>query len=293
MFKRLLEKIKSFFKSLARKIEERENERKIHRARNAQKVKINPLSEAEIHGVIGERAATSEILALLPDARIKNNVIISSARGNAEIDCMLLYRGSLFAIEIKSWKGDIYEREDGFLQCKRDRYTGEIHQKLHRSPLRQVKRAISLLKENTTQRVWINGAVFIEEADYLEVSDDSPVFNDVEKLVDYIEAESRDERCEVTRFFDELRPADRIIGAGILGARHLYANVILDFVTQGATYLDVEHLYTSDIVTVHYENGTSKRYEFENKKIKAITTNGMVELTLSGIDKIIFGKEKN
>ncbi len=292
MLSRLLEKIKAFFRGCKEKWEKRQYRRRVHRERSGDRVSIKPLNDAQIHGTLGERAAVNDLISFLPEARIKTNIIILNENGNAEIDCMLLYRGSLFAVEIKSWKGDVYETEEGFQKDKRDPYTGEIHTKQFKSPIKQVRRAISLLKENMKERVYINGVVYIEDNDSLSVSEGSPVFDRIEDLVDYIEGESRAQNSAATRFFEGLRPADRIIGSGIFGARELYAVVMLDFATQGATYMDVKHEYSSDTVTVHYENGVQKHYSFENKKIKAVTTDGVEEFTLSGIDRIIFGKEK-
>ena len=292
MLSRLFEKIKALFQGCKEKWEKRQYRRRVHSERRQDRVSIAPLNDAQIHGTLGERAAVNDLLSFLPEARVKTNIIILNENGNAEIDCMLLYRGSLFAVEIKSWKGDVYETEEGFQKDKRDPYTGEIHTKQFKSPIKQLRRAISLLKENMKERVYINGVVYIEDNDSLSVSEGSPAFDRIEDLVDYIEKESRAPNPAVTRFFERLRPADRIIGSGIFRARELYAVVMLDFATQGATYMDIKHEYSSDTVTVHYENGAQKRYSFENKKIKAVTTDGVEEFTLSGIDRIIFGKEK-
>ena len=293
MLKAIFERIKHFFNRLKENARERAEKRKIHKERTSQRVNIEPLSDAQIHGIIGERAAVNKILDFLPDARIKTNIIVLSERGNAEIDCMILYRGSLFAIEIKSWTGDVYETADGFQKDKRDPYTGEIHRKLFKSPIKQVRRAISLLKENMNERVYINGVVYIEDNNSLRVNEGSPVFDRIEDLVDYIEKESKPTSQASTKFFNKLRPADRIIGSGIFGTRkQLLAVAILDFATQGAWYMDVIHNYTSDTAVLHFQDGTTKAYSFENKKIKAMTTDGVKEYTLSSIDRIIFGKEK-
>ena len=150
--------------------------RRVHSERRQDRVSIAPLNDAQIHGTLGERAAVNDLLSFLPEARVKTNIIILNENGNAEIDCMLLYRGSLFAVEIKSWKGDVYETEEGFQKDKRDPYTGEIHTKQFKSPIKQVRRAISLLKENMKERVYINGVVYIEDNDSLSVSEGSPVF---------------------------------------------------------------------------------------------------------------------
>ncbi len=83
----------------------------------------------------------------MPDCKIKNNVIIHNSYGNAEIDCLILYKNKIFAVEVKRWKGKIVEKNDCFVQKKIDKRTGEVHIEKRNFPFKQLKRAIYLLRK--------------------------------------------------------------------------------------------------------------------------------------------------
>ena len=91
------------------------------------------VSEAKRYGNNGEDTFVHMLRSELPACQIKRNVIVMTSEGNAEIDCLILYQNKLFAIEVKRWKGSITETENGFLQEKIDRWTGEIHSKYQKS----------------------------------------------------------------------------------------------------------------------------------------------------------------
>ena len=63
------------------------------------------VSEAKRYGNYGEDEFTYMLRRELPSCKIKRNVVISTSKGNAEIDCLVFYQNKLFAIEVKRWKG--------------------------------------------------------------------------------------------------------------------------------------------------------------------------------------------
>ena len=140
------------------------------------------------YGSSGENDFIKDIKAYLPDCKIKRNVIIhTSNRENAEIDCLLLYKNKLFAIEVKSWKGRIVEyNENKFLQ-----YTSR-NVKEHNSPFKQLKRAVYLLKKEIPQKAWINTVVFIRDSDSVDIKSDNVWFDDIDDLVSYIVNDGKD-----------------------------------------------------------------------------------------------------
>ena len=129
-------------------------------------------SQAKKYGDWGEDEFVYTIQSRLPDCKIKKNIIIQTAEGNAEIDCLILYKNKLFAIEIKRWKGRLVDHDSNFVQYKRDRWTDEIHTKNHKSPFKQLGRAVYLLRKQIPDNAWINAVVFFEEADYIETESD-------------------------------------------------------------------------------------------------------------------------
>ena len=119
-------------------------------------------SEAKRYGDFGETEFLNNIQRLLPDCKIKKNIVIQMAEGNAEIDCLILYKNKLFAVEIKRWKGKLIEQNGKFTKDKYDRWTDEIHTEIYKSPFKQLSRAVYLLKKQIPDNVWINNIVFFE-----------------------------------------------------------------------------------------------------------------------------------
>ena len=168
-------------------------------------------TQAKRYGDYGERNLVQVIQKRLPDCKIKMNVVIHSAEGNGEIDCIILYQNKLFAIEIKSWKGSIREQNGTMIQTKIDQWTGEKHVKHHKSPFKQLARAIYLLRQQVPEKAWINSVVFFENATKVSVNDESTYFTDVDSLIRYITAEGRVSSNEgATRFFGACIPSDYV-----------------------------------------------------------------------------------
>lgn len=128
------------------------------------------VNEVKRYGNSGEDEFTYRLCRELPSCKIKRNVAILTPDGNAEIDCLVLHHKKLFAIEVKRWKGYLTERDDGFLQEKTDRWTGETHTKLLKSPFKQLGRAIYLLRKQIPIKAWVNAVVFFEGDELESVS---------------------------------------------------------------------------------------------------------------------------
>lgn len=167
----------------------------------------HPTEEKE-YGNVGEVDFIREIKSHLPNCKIKKNVIIHTLEGNAEIDCLILYENKIFAVEIKSWKGSIFEQDACFVQHKKDQWTGEVHSKNHKSPFKQLGRAIFLLRKQITEPVWINPIVFFKGADFVEINSDNVWFDNREDFVSYIIKDGKNTRYDATNFFNNCVAAD-------------------------------------------------------------------------------------
>ena len=163
---------------------------------------------AKRYGDWGEDELVHNIQSLLPNCEIKKNIIIQTSEGDAEIDCFILYKNKLFAIEVKHWKGRLSEEGIDFVQYKRDRWTDEIHTKYHKSPFKQLGRAIYLLRKQISENVWINSAVFFEGTDCIEINSDNVSFDDVDDLVSYIINDGKTSWGDANLFFDKCVTAD-------------------------------------------------------------------------------------
>ena len=74
---------------------------------------ITYVNEAKCYGNYGEADFIKKLCKEIPCCKIKWNIIVSTLEGNAEIDYLVLHNQKLFAIEVKSCKGHLTER-DGF-----------------------------------------------------------------------------------------------------------------------------------------------------------------------------------
>ena len=172
---------------------------------------IPQVSSEKRYGNQGEDRFALYIRQLLPACRIKNNVIIETNEGNAEIDSLILYENKLFAIEVKSWKGKLYETENGFIQEKTDRWTGEAHIKYQKSPFKQLNRAVFLLKKKIPCAVWVNNIVFFENEEFesIKTLSDSIWFHNAVQLARYIMNDGKESiAVNAEQFFRKCVSAD-------------------------------------------------------------------------------------
>ena len=163
---------------------------------------------AKKYGDWGEDEFVYAIQSRLPDCQIKKNIIIQTSEGNAEIDCLILYKNKLFAIEVKRWKGQLVERGGDFVQYKRDRWTDEIHTKIHKSPFKQLGRAVYLLRKQIPDNAWLNTIVYFEESDCIETESDNVWFDDIDELVSYIVNDGKASWGNANAFFEKCIAAD-------------------------------------------------------------------------------------
>lgn len=251
------------------------------------------------YGNRGEDGFVSVLKTLLPDCRIKRNVVIQTPEGNAEIDCLILYKTKLFAVEVKRWKGSISETEDGFVQRKIDRWTDEIHTKYHKSPFKQLNRAIYLLRKQIPQNAWINAIVFFEDAENVSANEDHAWFAEVSDLAKYILHNGKSSfGNNASVFFEQCTPAD-----------HLYANswgkslhCVIDDASlqfniggvhlskQGISSIVIYHHWSYDTLRIIATNNCIYDVELENSSIAVVENGQRAIYALCKLDRIEIGK---
>ena len=262
------------------------------------------VNEVKRYGNSGEDEFTYRLCRELPSCKIKRNVAILTPDGNAEIDCLVLHHNKLFAIEVKRWKGYLIERDDGFLQEKTDRWTGETHTKLLKSPFKQLGRAIYLLRKQIPIKAWVNAVVFFEDDELESVSafSDNVWFDRYQVLVDYI---SND--CKVSfgtsanDFFERCVPADYLYVNARRKSLHCIINrTTLRFKTpQGDISADnidsirISHHWSYDELHITMADGSIKTITLENAKIQ-VSDNGRISTyALCKLDYIELGRTLN
>lgn len=249
------------------------------------------------YGNRGEDEFISVLKALLPDCSIKRNVVIQTPEGNAEIDCLILYKTKLFAVEVKHWKGSIVETEDGFVQRKIDCCTDEIHTKYHKSPFKQLNRAIYLLRKQIPQNAWINAVVFFEDAENVSANEDHAWFTEVSDFAEYILHSGKSSfGNNASAFFEQCTPADHLYA----NSSELYCvidNASLQF-DAGGTYLpkkdifsiDIYHHWSYDTLRITAHNNCVYDIELENASITVEENGQRATYALCKLDRIEIGK---
>ena len=234
----------------------------------------------------------------------KRNVAILTPDGNAEIDCLVLHHNKLFAIEIKRWKGYLTERDDGFLQEKTDRWTGETHTKLLKSPFKQLGRAIYLLRKQIPIKAWVNAVVFFEDDELESVSafSDNVWFDRYQDLVDYISNDGKVSfGTSANDFFERCVPADYLYANSWGKSLHCIINrTTLRIKTpQGEISADnidsirISHHWSYDELHITMADGSIKTITLENAKIQ-VSDNGRISTyALCKLDYIELGRTLN
>ena len=262
------------------------------------------VNEAKRYGNYGEDEFTYRLRRELPSCKIKRNVVISTPDGNAEIDCLVFHNNKLFAIEVKRWKGCLTERDDGFLQEKTDRWTGETHTKLLKSPFKQLGRAIYLLRKQVEVKAWVNAVVFFEDDELESVTafSDNVWFDRYQDIVDYISNDGKASFGTGAKdFFDKCVPADYLYANAWGKSLHCIINrATLRFETpQGNIYTDniisirISHHWTYDELHITMTDSSERTITLENAKIQ-VSDNGRISTyALCKLDYIELGRTLN
>ena len=262
------------------------------------------VDEAKRYGNYGEDNFTYRLRRELPLCKIKRNVVISTPDGDAEIDCMVLYNNKLFAIEVKRWKGCLIELDNGFLQEKTDRWTGEIHRKSMKSPFKQLGRAIYLLRKQIPIKAWVNPVVFFEDDELESVTafSDNIWFSRYQDLVDYISNDGQASFGSGAKdFFDKCIPADYLYAYTWGNSLHCIINrATLRFKTpkgnisaDSIASIHIDHHWSYDELYITMIDGSSKTITLENAKIQ-VSDNGRISTyALCKLDYIELGRTIN
>lgn len=252
------------------------------------------LSEEKMYGNDGEEDAAQAIKKRLRKSEIKKNVIINSSGGKAEIDLLVLYDNKLFAIEVKHWKGAIYEQEDGsFLQVK------SAQQKLQKSPFKQLDRAVYLLKKQIRHQVWINKIVLFIEADEAYIQSDEAWFGDINDMIKHIKHYGIESaKDEANLFFGKCNCADIIYGedddrslACVISKESLRFQTKNGIITKkDISAIKISHHLTYDKLKIFLKDGSVIKVVAENQKIFVKEGDGSVgEYALCKLDYIQLG----
>ncbi len=260
------------------------------------------ISSTKRYGDSGEESFIGKLKTKLPFSRIKRNIIINTLYGNAEIDCLVLYRDKLFAIEVKRWKGHLTETDNGFIQEKTDWWTGEIHSKYQKSPFKQLNRAVYLLRKEISGNVWINSVVYFEDGEFegIFTDSDNTWFNNINDLVDYIknDGEITYENNEAKEFFDKCVSSDYLYARSgdnslhcIITPESLNLQTDQGLVTRkNISQINIIHHFSYDELDITMNDGTHRWAVIENGKIRVNDNGKVANYSLCKLDYIEIGR---
>ena len=255
-------------------------------------------SQAKKYGDCGEDEFVYAIQSCLPDCKIKKNIIIQTSEGNAEIDCLILYKNKLFAIEVKRWKGQLVERDGDFVQYKRDRWTDDIHTKVHKSPFKQLGRAVYLLRKQITDNAWLNTIVFFEESDYIETENDNVWFDNIDELIAHIVNDGKASwGNNASAFFDKCIAADFLYCYSwgkflhcIVCDDSLRFNTPKGVVSKNDIHsISITHHWSYDEIKITTHEGSCHSVNIENGSIYVIDNGHRYRYALCKLDYIQLG----
>ena len=259
---------------------------------------IPQTTQAKRLGKWGEDEFVYHIKNHLPNCQIKRNIVINTLDGNAEIDCLILYNNKLFAIEIKRWKGELIERDGQFVQYKLDQWTDEWHAKSHKSPFRQLNRAIYLLRKQIPEKAWINSIVYFEEADKLSINSEGVWFENIYSLIEYILNDGQTSYGNNAQtFFDKCIPADYLYSNSWDKSLHcIICDDSLIFKTQNKflkrsdiSTISVKHHWSYDDLIIKTKQGNRYTFKAENAHIRVIENGYARQYALCKLDYIELG----
>ena len=255
-------------------------------------------TQAKRYGNWGEDEFFYHIKNHLPNCQIKRNIVIHTLDGNAEIDCLILYNNKLFAIEIKRWKGELIERDGQFIQYKLDRWTDEWHAKSHKSPFRQLNRAIYLLRKQIPEKAWINSIVYFEEADKVSINSEGVWFENIYSLIEYILNDGQTSYGNNAQtFFDKCIPADYLYSNSWDKSLHcIICDDSLIFKTQNKflkrsdiSTISVKHHWYYDELCIKSHQGVIYNINLENEHLRVIENGYIRQYAFCKLDYIELG----
>lgn len=260
--------------------------------------------EAKKYGNYGEDKFPHLLQHELPSCKIKRNIIITTPEGNAEIDCLILYQNKLFAIEVKRWKGQLTEQENGFLQEKTDQWTNETHTKHLKSPFKQLKRAIFLLKKQIPEKAWVNAVVYFENDGLESIStfSENIWFDRMSALSSYIQNEGQISLgTNASAFFDKCVPADYLFAKTwdnslycIIDRTSLPVQTPQDIVSQNnIVSIRISHRWSCDELYIKMTDNSVQNITLENEKIRVNDNGHIRNYALCKLDYIELGRTLN
>lgn len=256
--------------------------------------------EEEVHryGRENEDLFFLQIRKMLPvQSDIYKNVLIcDNDKVKGEIDYFIIYNDRFFAIELKSYVGEIEKVGDELLQYK------DCVIKHYKSPTKQLNKNIYLFKKYYDIESYVQDAVYFNEGKIKENCEiDERWFFDLYDLIEFISSSGKScfisERERLKRQIvcqDEISSKGKAEKGRILSDKiHVKDSDGKDVYLklQNVRRINIKHKILKDVICVIDTNNKESIFTAQNSYLDLKIYSGKeIRYALSKIDKIIIGK---
>ncbi|NLN80279.1 MAG: NERD domain-containing protein [Erysipelotrichia bacterium] len=251
-------------------------------------------------GNYGELEVYNELRTKLPEAIIIRNVCLNSKLAKGEIDFLIIYQAKVFVLELKSWRGNIYQDGDQFFQNKQSSGGNSYVNKLD-NPFKQIKRNLYQIKQQFNN-LWFEPIILFIETNSININRDIEWFTSVDKLVNYINSVDikTNNEYHINSMMEKIQSYDKIISSSRFNKE---LSCIIDdsslrfianekeIIKDDIISIKVNHHFSYDDVIITLGNREEVLFRLNNHKI-TFRKNGKSDIVnLSKID-VIFVNHK-
>lgn len=252
-------------------------------------------------GIYGEDILYDNLNELLPNAKIYKNVCYDKDNAYGDIDFVIINENKVFILELKTWRGDIYQEDGCFYQEKTSSY-GERYGKELKDPFHQIKRHIYILKKQFP-KLWFEPIVFFLGADSLHLANNGVSwFTDVDALVNFIKCANVRTNYDnnIAYFKNNIVCYDKIVSykhsnklkSCIIDEQCLHFKIAKkEIYKKDILTINVEHHFSFDILTIKLITGNEVTIKLDNHLLYYKDSGNIYKVNLSKVDGIAVNPE--
>lgn len=253
--------------------------------------KVGNYSEVEVYNALR---------AKLPEATIIRNICLDSDTAKGDIDLLIIYEQKVFILELKSWRGSIYQEGDNFFQNK-DSSSGINYTNERVNPFSQIKRNLFQIKQQFSN-IWFTPVILFIKTDSVDINQDIPWFTDIEELLTYIDTVQvrTNQESDISAIIKKVQSYDKLVSSTWFGKELsciINENSLRFYLNQqeiskkDILSIKVKHHFSYDDAFITLKNTQEIKIRLENHKITYKENGKMKVVSLSKIDVIFVNKK--
>lgn len=251
-------------------------------------------------GNYGEVRVYNELKTKLPEATIIRNVCIDSELAKGEIDFLIIYQAKVFVLEVKSWRGNIYQDGDQFFQDK-ESSGGDSYTNKQVNPFKQIKGSVFQIKQQF-HNIWFEPVILFIRTDSININRDIEWFTSVDELVNYINTVDvrTNKENHINSLIKNVRSYDKMTSSSWLGKE---LSCIIDesclrfiinekeITKNDIISIKVKHHFSYDEGLITLKNNEEIVFRFDDHKITYRNNEKSHVVSLSKIDAIFVNRK--